>query len=465
MNRQRRRRARTAREAVVLTLDACLRSEVVDASALLDRELPEVDPRQQRFAHALLHRALVGRYRFAALLDRLSRRPLEHLDAPLAAVLITGVAELENMDGSPPYAVLNEAAEVARRQLHGGAAGYANGILRRWLRGRPDERDLDDWQRLGLHPATFALLSERLGREAVVAWLEEASEALPLTIRLTRSLGERLGIGEGPLMEPLEHEALAPARLLPPRYMPTAAILELRGAALTELELFREGSLYVQGEAAQLPVHLAGLERGERVLDLCAAPGGKAIQAAAAIAPTGEVLAVDIAARRLERLGENLSRLGVRNVRLLEHDGRCRLPESAVPAGGFDVVLVDAPCSGLGRIADLPEMRCRDLAVTETDLIALQRTLLKAGSRHLSPGGRLVYSTCTINPAENEGVVRDFLHEAGGNWRPRDLRPLLPPVLANLESISDARLAGGELSLWPPPGGTEGFFVAVLERS
>lgn len=448
---------------MVLTLDACLASDVVDASARLDSELPVGDPRQARFAHALLYRALVGRHRFAALLERFSRHPLERLDAPLAAVLLTAVTELENMDSSPSYAVVNEAVAIARRQLHGGAAGYANGILRRWLREPPDDTDLAEWQRLGLQPVTFALLSERLGREAVMTWLEGAQEALPLTIRLTRPLRDRLGLGDGPLSVPLEHEALAPARLLPPVYMPTAAILELGGAALTELVAFREGCLYIQGEAAQLPVHLAGLKRGERVLDLCAAPGGKAIQAAAAVGPAGGVLAVDIEARRLERLGENLSRLAVENVCLLEQDGRETLPPSAVPAGGFDVVLVDAPCSGLGRIADLPEMRSRDLAATESGLIALQRALLEAGSRYLRPGGRLVYSTCTINPAENEGVVRDFLRAADGSWRRCDLRPLLPPALAAHEFIRN-RAAAGELSLWPPPAGTEGFFVALLER-
>ncbi|MDI9471088.1 MAG: transcription antitermination factor NusB [Bacillota bacterium] len=464
MTRQRRRRAQTAREAVVLTLDVCLRSEVVDASTLLDRQLPEGDPRQDRFAHALLYRALLGRYRNTALLERLSRRPLERLDPPLAAILLAAVTELETMDGSPPYAVVNESVNIARRQLHGGAAGFANGILRRWLRARPDDRDLADWQRLGLHPATFRLLTERLGRETVITWLEASCAALPLTVRLTQPLTQRLGLGDGPLTAPFEHQSLAPARLLPAVYMPTAAILELCGAALTELEVFKEGGLYVQGEAAQLPVYLAGLKEGERVLDLCAAPGGKTIQAAAAVAPSGQVLAVDIEPRRLERLGENLKRLGVQNIRLLEHDGRCGLPPDAVPDGGFDLVLVDAPCSGLGRIADLPEMRSRDLAATESGLIELQRALLKAGSRYLRPGGRLVYSTCTINPAENEDVVRDFLHESGKNWRPVDLRPLLPPALAARDFISFSRPDAGGISLWPPPAGTEGFFVALLER-
>jgi 16S rRNA (cytosine967-C5)-methyltransferase len=215
-----------------------------------------------------------------------------------------------------------------------------------------------------------------------------------------------------------------------------------------------DGAFVVQDEASQLVAEVANAGAGDRVLDACAAPGGKTVALAAAAGRDGFVVAGDIRPRRIELLARTLTRCGADSVRILRLDAR------ALPFGPvFDLVLLDAPCSGLGTIRRDPEIRWRR---TEADLPLLaagQRTMLEQAARAARPGGRVVFATCSSEPEEGEDVVSAFLagHSAFAVEDPRS-RPGTLAAFAGLFTTE------GYLRTWPHAHGLESFFAAVLRR-
>jgi len=233
------------------------------------------------------------------------------------------------------------------------------------------------------------------------------------------------------------------------------AVLGRRGNA-TALPSFLAGRFTVQDEASQLVVELLDPQPGERVLDTCAAPGGKATAIAERVGKSGSVLALDRHPNRLDLVRRAARRLQLDRLECRAFDATQDLGELAAQQG-FDRVLVDAPCSGLGTLRRNPDARWRVRATDPARLADVQRALLSRASRVVVPGGALVYSTCTLLPEENEGVVESFLRESpqfalvSGSAAPAHLRELL-----------DAR---GFLRCWPHRHDTDGFFAARFVRT
>jgi 16S rRNA (cytosine967-C5)-methyltransferase len=220
---------------------------------------------------------------------------------------------------------------------------------------------------------------------------------------------------------------------------------------LGKLPAFSEGRVEVQDEGSQLICQLVGARRGEMIADLCAGAGGKTLALGAAMASSGRLYAFDIAEKRLQKLGPRLARSGLSNVtpQLIAHENDTRLKRLA---GKLDRVLIDAPCSGLGTLRRNPDLKFRQSAAGVIELCAKQASLIRAGARLLRPGGRLVYATCSLLPAENRQIVDHFLAE-----HPQFSR--LPPV----GLAPDLLTPEGDLSLRPDSHGSDGFYGAVLE--
>ncbi len=219
--------------------------------------------------------------------------------------------------------------------------------------------------------------------------------------------------------------------------------------AIGRLAAFREGKFYAQDTAARLVTEIAGIRRGQAVLDVCAAPGGKSFGAAFAVGDAGSVLACDANESRLRRVEEGAKRLGLsERIKTVVADGREFHEEWA---SKFDVVLVDAPCSGLGVIRKKPDIRYRDPAPLKA-LPELQGALLSNAAQYVRPGGTLVYSTCTVLPEENEAVTERFLSERA------DFRktPFAAPIVGQTP---------GDVTLWPQKHGTDGFYICRMERN
>lgn len=409
-----------------------------------------LEPRDRGLATQLVYGTLAWQGLLDHVLTRLGRPP-RRLDAAVRVLLRLALFQLIKLDRVPEFAAVDTAVELAKTVNGGAPAGLVNALLRRFLReGRalglpPEEPRAAHLALASSHPRWLVdqWLSE-LGEPEAAALLAADNQAAPTTLRvLTPRVSRETLIA-----------ALADVQVAarPTAYAADGVVLE---AAVdpTTLPGFREGWFTVQGEASQLVAALLGVGAGGRVLDLCAAPGGKALAAAAAVGAQGMVLALDPYRGGLQRLRAEAARLGVRVARVCA-DGTA-LPLS--PSARFDAVLVDAPCSGLGTLRQHPEIRWRRTAADVVALATLQGALLAAAAPHVRPGGALVYATCTISRRENDDVVAGFL-STHDEFRRADPRPLLPAAAAEL-------VDGDVLRTFPHRHGLDGFYAVRLERA
>jgi 16S rRNA (cytosine967-C5)-methyltransferase len=297
-------------------------------------------------------------------IETLGRRPVRKLDSPVRAALRLGAYQLAYLDGIPARAAANESVELVRAAGLERAVAFTNAVMRRLAEGIRQLLDsLPEGPLKHSYPDWVAELWERdLGRDETLALMRAQNEPPETVVRVVRGEVE----GE-----------------------PTDVPGALRVARVDERAL-AEGLVWPQSRGSQLAGLAVGSREGERVLDLCAAPGGKATML------RGEVVAVELHEGRARELEENVRRLGATNVRVVHADALDLPPELT----GFDRALVDAPCSGLGVLAQRPDLRWRAKPLPE-----LQLALLRAAAERVRPGGTILYAVCTINADENEAVV------------------------------------------------------------
>jgi 16S rRNA (cytosine967-C5)-methyltransferase len=323
----------------------------------------------------------------------------------LKNLLRLGSYQILFLDRIPVSAAVNESVRLAKTLGSGPVAGFVNAILRALSRAEAialPNPDGDPVLYLSVkysHPEWLVRRwLSRLGRERTAALCASDNEIPPVTVRINplRTTREALAAE-------LKREGIGvtPCRV-------SSAGLMLRGVGdLTGLPAYRRGAFYVQDEAAQLIGRIVDPKPGERILDLCAAPGGKSTHLAELMGDRGEVVAADADAKRLERIVQNIERLGLASVRSVAADAT-RDP-AALGDRPYDRILVDAPCSGLGILRRNPEAKWYKTEDAVTGMAARQRKILDRVPPLLKPGGVLVYSTCTTEPEENENVIGDFL--------------------------------------------------------
>ena len=370
----------------------------------------------------------------------------DHLQPPLLEILRIGAYQIIYLDKIPDSAAVNTSVELAKLAKRGQASGLVNAVLRKLSQNKkalPPVPERDDVQRLSLqysHPKWFVKrLVSLLGREEAERFLACDNQIAPITVQVNP-----LKTTLEALTEELQQAGIS---VQPHSWVPDC--LELSGTGdLAALPSFREGKFLVQDPAARLVSLIAGIRPGQKVLDVCAAPGGKSLSAAFAMAGNGSIVACDLHENKLKRIQESADRLGVNIITTQAADGRVFRPEWEA---SFDTVLVDAPCSGLGIIRKKPDTRYKKADDLFT-LPVVQAAILDNAARYVRPGGTLVYSTCTILPEENEQVTEAFLAEhADFGLEPFEL-PL--PV-----GKSD-----GSLTLWPQRHDTDGFYICRMTR-
>jgi 16S rRNA (cytosine967-C5)-methyltransferase len=445
----RRRLAEPAPDARALALDVLLRVERTDAFAdvllarrLADARLPTVE---QALATRLVYGTLAWQGRLDFHLDALlSRTPVARLPPRVRAALRLGLYQLLFLERVPAYAAVDTSVAFAGG-AGAGMRALANAVLRRAATlGRaglalPDASD--PMTRLAVEWSHPRWLVERwvteLGAGEAAALLAADNEHAATTIRARPGTREALAA---------ELDAAGVAAT-PGLFAPDALLVERGGARLRGSPAWREGRLAFQGEASQLVVPLLGLEPGVRVLDVCAAPGGKTAHAAAL---GGRVVALDRRFAGVLRIRDEAARLGLAHVVAAVGDAR-RPPV----AGPFDAVLVDAPCSGLGTLRRHPELRWRRRPEDVARLADLQRAILAAVADLVRPGGVLVYAVCTLTREENEETVAAFQRGAP-RFAVEDARAHLPASAA--ATVDGA----GFLRTLPHRHGLDGFFAARL---
>src|SRR5688572_10489204 len=416
------------------------RGELLDSS--FDRQTPRLEPRDRRFTRELVYGMLRRRGWIDALLEGRVRGGLARLDADLLDLLRLGAYQLLYMRSVPAYAAIAQTVELAKRRHGVGAARLTNAVLRRLDREREAldvELPADPIDALAVvesHPRWLvARWVARWGEEETRKLLQANNTEAPLVARPIHAVREQV---EASLEAAGITVADAPL-------VPDSIVLASPVSALTELGAFRQGLFHLQDPASTLVTKYADIPEGALVADLCAAPGGKSIELTRR---ARGVMASDQSFARLRRVVENAHRMELPSIVPYVADARRPAIRRA------DVVLIDAPCSGPGTFKRHPDARWRlkpsDLAV----MSALQRDILRAASAIVSPGGLLIYSTCSLETEENDTQVERFLEEHR-EWR------LEPPSDG---AVPSAVLDAGRLRVLPQRHGTDGAFAARIRR-
>jgi 16S rRNA (cytosine967-C5)-methyltransferase len=453
-----------ARTAAFRALRA-ITAERADLPAALAHSRAHLSDERDR---SLTAEIVSGTLRWQRSLDHLivhfAGRELQKVDPDIVIILRLSLYQLLHLDRVPAAAAVDDAVDLTRGARKTSAAGFVNAVLRATVRQRRalplPARPADpaaraaSLQYLGIthsHPDWLVeRWLDRVGFAATERWVQFNNETPALTLRANRLRTTREALQAELRGDDIETE--------PTRYAPDGLVVTSGNPIATRRTGPAGGGpaghlFVVQDEASQLVACAVGARPGERVLDLCASPGGKATAMAADMADTGTIAACDVRPARMDLLRRTVLASGARHLQLVRVSPDGALPFEPV----FDRVLVDAPCSGLGTLRRDPDIRWRRL---ESDLPALARiqlTLLERASLVVAPGGRLVYATCSSEPEENEHVVDAFL-ATHPDFQTADLRTqaggVVDPVLDD----------SGMLRTLPFAHGLEAFFAAALER-
>lgn len=402
---------------------------------------------------ALAQEITLGVLRWQKALDyfieRYSRRKTASLDLPVLISLRIGLYQLRHLTRVPASAAVNESVNLVKASRARSAHGFVNAVLRNAARHadvKAGDGIDDEIERVSVELSHPRWLVERwaaqLG-EAEARELAAANNRHPRTAFRVNTLKT----AEAEALRLLESRGVTLARSA---YVPGAFVVE-SGSASEVQQAAARGLIYLQDEASQLVSELLDAKSGDRVLDLCAAPGSKSSHLAALTENEALIVACDIHPHRLAQLSATCNRLGARSVSPIVLDATGELPFLA-EAQRFDRVLIDAPCSGTGTLSRNPEIKWRLAPEDPSRLAAVQLDLLNRATDVINNAGRLVYSTCSIEVEENEGVITRFIASGA------PFRLLKPDAHASLITPE------GFVRTFPHRHGTDGFFAAVLER-
>jgi len=432
------------RKAALTALEKCRRanawSDAVLGTVMDDAGL---DGRDRALAAALCYGVLQNRTLLDHEIDRFSSVKRSKIEPKVLDILRISAYQILFMDKIPASAAVNEAVRLTKSLGFARAGGFVNAVLRK-IAADPDALSVGEGsaaEKLAVrwsHPLWLVNeLIERLGEQEAAEYLACDNAPVPVTVQVNT-----LKTDADTLLTALTAAGVH-AEAHP--FVPDCLILRNSGS-IAALPGFAEGHFYVQDAAAKMAV-LAAAPKG-KVLDVCAAPGGKSFAAAILSGGSAEITACDIHENKLKRIREGAQRLGISRLETMSCDAR---ENREAWNGVFDTVIADVPCSGLGVIRKKPDIRWKNPGEFAA-LPEIQSAILSNAARYVAPGGTLLYSTCTVREAENDAVVRDFL-AAHPDFAPEAF------TAANGE-VSET----GMLQLWPQRSGTDGFFIAKLRR-
>jgi 16S rRNA (cytosine967-C5)-methyltransferase len=411
------------------------------ADRALHAEAAGLDSRERSFAMALTYTAVQRRATLDHVIERLAGRPVGRLEPAVLATLRLGLAQLLLLGGVADHAAVDESVRLVKHDAPR-AAGLVNAVMRRATRdGAAMLAGLDD-----VTPERAALLRsvpvwlarmwfDELGAERARALLAVVNEPAESSLRVNTLVTTVQDVSARLPLPAVAAPGLSYGLVLDGPF-------DAHGS-----ELWGQGAIMPQSRGSMLPAHVLAPRAGERVLDLCSAPGAKATQLAALMGGAGELVCVERNPRRADGLRRTLRRMHAADV------GTVRIADAASALDGgaasFDRVLVDPPCSGLGTLQSRPDLRWRTSPERIVETTALQAQILQAGAAAVRPGGVLVYSVCTISRSEGETVAKRFLADNG------DFTP---------DPFDGCEPGTSHLQLLPHLDGTDGFFVARFRR-
>lgn len=416
-----------------------------------------LEPKEKAFIKRVTEGTVERLLQLDYVLNGISKVTVKKMKPFIRALLRMSAYQILFMEAVPDAAVCNEAVKLAKKRKFGSLQGYVNGVLRNLSRQKeaivyPD-REKNPTEALSVRYSMPVWLTKHFihicGEETTEEMLRAFLERKPVTVRLEEKLS-------GP-----EREALllswekTGVSVSEHPYLPYAVRIE-KTENIRRLPGYEEGLFAVQDVSSMLAVEAAGIGKGQTVLDLCASPGGKSLHAASKLEGTGKVRSFDLTEAKLSRMEENRCRMGRENMETAVSDARIYREDLYQSA---DVVLADVPCSGLGVIGRKPDIKYHVTEQSLNDITSLQKEILQNAAAYVKPGGILLYSTCTINPQENEETVEWLIRTF--RFMPEDMRAYLPETLP--ERLLEA--AGkGMVQLLPGMHETDGFFFARLRK-
>lgn len=401
------------------------------------------------FVSALVYGVLERQITLDYIIRQYSKIPIRKIETKTKIILRLGILQLLFMDKVPESAAVNESVNLAKKHKLQKSSGFINGILRSITRAEvkytlPDEKD----------KVRYYAIKYSAPQELTKLWLESYGEEN--TAELLKALNGRpkicarvntLRTNKKALIEELAKHNVS-AEEIP--FLENAITLENTGS-IERLQSYKKGLFHIQDASSQLCVDLLSPKPREIMLDVCSAPGGKSFTSAQYMSDRGKIFSCDLYDHKLKLIKDNARRLGINSIVTLKRDGA----SSEVPLPIADKILCDVPCSGLGILSRKPEIRYKDNLITD-DLPELQYKILCKSAEYLANGGRLVYSTCTLNPEENNKNAKRFLDEHTDFY---GVKIKLPETIKRAFEEKDY-----ELTLMPHTAGTDGFYIAVFGK-
>lgn len=413
----------------------------------------ELDRREMGLANALVYGVLRHRGQLDYTIDHFATKGIARIDKKILTILRIALFQLRFMDRIPESAAVNTAVEMAKVHASESSGGFVNALLRTCLRN-PEEPSLEELapeKKLAVTTSMPQWLVEkwiaRMGLEEAAALCRASNDIAPITVRTNtlKTTREELSKRLAPQVETLSPTPASPLGLS----------FTSPKTPIFEMDAFKEGLFQVQDEAAQLIALMVNPKPGSRVLDVCAGVGGKSGHLAQVMENQGELVSMDVEAYKLKSLAREMARLGITNITTHACDLTRESPD--IIGGGFDAVLVDAPCSGLGVIRRNPDTKWKYFKRNATRHTKKQKAILSAAARCVRPGGTLVYAVCSMEPEENGAVVEAFLEKH------TDFR-MMKPFDAAPQGAEAFITPEGYVAPLPHKNGMDGFFAARMVR-
>ncbi len=407
------------------------------------------DDRDRRFITELVYGTVKAKGTLDWLLSQLSSRPLNKIDKVVLNILRMGLYQLFYLDKVPASAACNESTELAKAAGHLGTAKFVNGILRSAVRSK--EAGTIVFPKYEDEPALSIALTEFHPEWLVKRWLQQFGAEETQALCRYNNLPPVLSLRTNTLKttrDVLLADLQAAGFEAEPSKWCEEGIVCSKTAGINKLLEKHPDAFYMQDESSMLVAHVVNPQPGIAVLDLCAAPGGKTTHLAQLMQNKGSIYACDIHLHKMKLIEDNANRLGIEIIKTVLQDAAVFKPEWSA---AFDCVLVDAPCSGLGVLRRRAEARWRKSQKDLQVFPPLQKAILKNAARYVKPCGMLVYSTCTLEAAENSGLVQEFL-AAHPNFEYAGFKHPLTGATVN------------ELQLLPQRDGVDGFYICAMRR-
>lgn len=412
--------------------------------------------RSLKFVRAMFYGTLSYTYAIDFLVRHITKNDVSEMD-PVSriAVRMSVWQQVFSEGGIPDYAACSTAVDIVKK-YNPKSANFVNAVLRKFADAPDAQKYLEQYKpsiRISLKPEIYGVLKMYYGKQRAIdigkAFLRPAN----VTVRFNPDKVTAAELSKSLASDGVETTASS--------FMPQALKIVGGPRGIETTKAFSEGKIFVQNEAAMLASVIADPKPGDKILDCCAAPGGKSTHMAEITRDRCEITSMDINESRLKLIEQNAERLGLSSIKVVEGDAT-KLSDDKSTNGTYDIVLCDVPCSGMGLLGRKPDIRQRITFDRIQDLLPIQIKILSEASKKVKPGGALIYCTCTLNKEENEDIVEEFLSE-NPDFSRVSIVDYIPDLLT-MDPDRQEDVEQGQITLFPDTDGCDGFYICRMER-